>query len=233
MGIGGPRDGLRPWLTPNYGARPPRGTGFGSRTSGGGRRPYIGNAPANLCERRPAPGSPATARLQAAVWEDGGSVPQDFGAGTKVIGGAPHPTSPRRGRGTAGGWGGPKNAAQRLRHFTASFVTLGLDPRGLHCATPPPVQSPRVRPEGDARWLGRHSAREPLQPANKNPPHSAGGTRWGVAGRLGPGLPDSAAPGLVYSAACARRGPGVALACAPNFSKLARKRPARCRAWRS
>ena len=34
---------------------------------------------------------------------------------------------------------------------TPPIVALGLDPRGLHLMNHPKVQSPRVKPEGDAR----------------------------------------------------------------------------------
>ena len=34
-----------------------------------------------------------------------------------------------------------------------SIVTLGPDPRALHLPTVEKVQCPRVKPEGDARWV--------------------------------------------------------------------------------
>ncbi len=37
----------------------------------------------------------------------------------------------------------------------AQGVTLGLDPRCLYLTIGPPVQSPRVKPEGDGRWAGQ------------------------------------------------------------------------------
>ena len=39
-----------------------------------------------------------------------------------------------------------------LHLFNPTVVPLGLDPRGLHFISAPPVQSPRVKPEGDDLW---------------------------------------------------------------------------------
>ena len=38
--------------------------------------------------------------------------------------------------------------------FPNSIVILGLDPRTLHLPSAQRVESPRVKPEGDGRWVG-------------------------------------------------------------------------------
>jgi hypothetical protein len=39
-------------------------------------------------------------------------------------------------------------------------VTLGLDPRALYLPYVPQVQCPRVKPEGDVRWVGQRQSRK-------------------------------------------------------------------------
>jgi hypothetical protein len=40
---------------------------------------------------------------------------------------------------------------------TTTLVTLGLDPRALYLSGEWQVQSPRVEPEDDGRWIGHVS----------------------------------------------------------------------------
>jgi hypothetical protein len=48
---------------------------------------------------------------------------------------------------------GPALPRFRTKVTPSQIVTLGLDPRALHLQMPKEAQGPRVKPEGDARWV--------------------------------------------------------------------------------